>query len=72
MFERAKDKMVGEEGHNNTFPYLDNIIIAEIDQEDHDTNVQRFLEAVQKGNLTQPEQDGRIRNFYQYSGILHL
>ena len=38
------NKMLKEEGFNNTFPDLDNIIIAGVDQEDHDTNIQRFLE----------------------------
>ena len=38
------DKMVEEEGFNNTFPYLDNITIAGVDQDDQDTNVQRFVE----------------------------
>ena len=45
-------KMVEEEGLNITFPYLYNITIAGVNQEEHDTNVQRFIEAVQQRNLT--------------------
>ena len=32
VFERAMDKMVEEKGLNNTFPYLDNLTIAGVDQ----------------------------------------
>ena len=52
VFQRAMDKMVEEEGLNNTFPYLDNITIAGVDQEDNDTDVQRFLKVVQQRNIT--------------------
>ena len=40
VFQKAMDKMVEEEQLNNTFPYLSNITIAGVNQEDHDTNVQ--------------------------------
>ena len=46
VFQRAMDRMIEEEGLNDTFPYLDNITVAGKDQEEHDSNVQRFLEAV--------------------------
>ena len=41
-----------EEGLNDTFPYLDNVTVAGKDQEEHDNNVQRFLEAVRLRNLS--------------------
>ena len=44
--------MVEEDGLNDTFSYLNNITFAGKDQEDHDTNVQRFLQAVQSRNLS--------------------
>ena len=43
--------MVEEDGLNDTFSYLDNVIVAGKDQEEHDTNVQRLL-AVQSRNLS--------------------
>ena len=43
-------KMVEKDGLNDTFSYLNNITFAGKDQEDHDTNVQRFLQAVQSRN----------------------
>ena len=46
VFQRAMDKMVDEDGLNNTFPYLDNMTFAGKDQEEHDTNVQGFLQGV--------------------------
>ena len=41
-----------EDGLNDTFHYLDNITFAGKDQDEHDTNVQRFLQAVQSRNLS--------------------
>ena len=35
-----------EDGLSYTFPYLDFITVAGKDQEKHDTNILRFLEAV--------------------------
>ena len=51
VFQRAMDKMI-EEGLNDTFPYLDIITVAGKDQEEHDSNVQRFLEALRLRNLS--------------------
>ena len=34
VFQRAMDKMVEEEGFKNTFPYLDNITLAGVNQEE--------------------------------------
>ena len=45
VFQRAMDKIIEEEGLNDTFSYLDNMIVAGKDQEEHDSNVQRSLEA---------------------------
>ena len=52
LLQRAMDKMIEEEGLNDTFPYLDNITVAGKDQEEHNSNVQRFLEAVRLRNLS--------------------
>ena len=52
VFQRAMDKMVEEDELNDTFPYLDNITVAEKNQEEHDTNVQRFLQMVQCRNVS--------------------
>ena len=52
VFQRAMDKMVEEDGLNDTFLYLDNLTVVGKDQEVHDTNVQRFLQAVQSRNLS--------------------
>ena len=52
VFQRAMDKMIEEEGLNDTYPYLDNITVAGKDQEEHDSNVQIFLEAVRLRNLS--------------------
>ena len=41
------DKFVDEEGLKDTFPYLDNITVAEWDQEEHDEN-----EVIHRRNLT--------------------
>ena len=46
------DKIVEEDGLNDTFSYLDNLTVAGKDHEDHDTNVPRFLQAVQSRNLS--------------------
>ena len=46
------DKIVEEDGLNDTFFYLTNITFAVKDQEEHDTNVPRFLQAVQSRNLS--------------------
>ena len=48
VFQRAMDKFVEEEGLKDTFPYLDNITVAGHDQHNHDENVRKFREAVQR------------------------
>ena len=52
VFQRAMDKMVDEEGLNDTFPYLDNIAVAGRNQQEHDENVNKFHEAIQRRSLT--------------------
>ncbi|PFX19707.1 Retrovirus-related Pol polyprotein from transposon gypsy [Stylophora pistillata] len=52
VFQRAMDKFVEEESLKETFPYLDNITVAEHDLREHDDNVKKFREAVQRRQLT--------------------
>ncbi|PFX19708.1 Retrovirus-related Pol polyprotein from transposon 17.6 [Stylophora pistillata] len=52
VFQRAMDKFVEEESLKDTFPYLDNITVAGHDQREHDENVKKFREAVQRRQLT--------------------
>ena len=52
VFQRAMDDMVESEKLLDTFTYLDNITVAGRTQEEHDYNVSRFLDAVQKYKLT--------------------
>lgn len=52
VFQRAMDKFVEKEGLKDTFPYLDNITVAGLDQKEHDENVRKFREAIQRRNLT--------------------
>ena len=51
-FQRQMDNFVAENGLQGTFPYLDNITICGKDQEEHDKNLNNFLEAAHKINLT--------------------
>ena len=51
-FQREMDKMVADEGLSVTFPYLDNITVAGRTQEEHDRNVESFLGAINRRNVT--------------------
>ena len=51
-FQRIMDQIVDAENLSGTFPYMDNVTIGGVDQADHDANVKRFLEVVEKYNLT--------------------
>lgn len=51
-FQRTIDGIVKDEGLHDTFPYLDDVTVCGKDQDDHDTNLQNFLAAAQKYNLT--------------------
>ncbi|GCB70464.1 hypothetical protein scyTo_0001292 [Scyliorhinus torazame] len=46
------DRMVDQYGLRAAYPYLDNVTICSHDQQDHDVNLQRFLQAAQSLNLT--------------------
>ena len=52
VFQRTMDNLVKEEKLQGAFPYLDNITIAGHTKEEHDLNVQLFLEVLSKRNLT--------------------
>ncbi|XP_062909829.1 LOW QUALITY PROTEIN: uncharacterized protein LOC134349429 [Mobula hypostoma] len=52
VFQRAMDRMVDQCQLKATFPYLDNITICGHDQQDHDNNLQKFLQAAKSFNLT--------------------
>lgn len=52
VFQRAMDKLVEDENLKDTYPYLDNITVAGTTQAEHDENVQKFFEVVNKRNLT--------------------
>ena len=56
VFQRAMDKLVEEEGLQNTFPYIDNITIAGHTQEEHDRNVSKFMEVISRRKLTLNEE----------------
>jgi len=51
-FQRIIDNVVTQEGLKNTFPYLDNVTVAGVDQADHDRNVAAFLEVIKRRNIT--------------------
>ena len=46
------DNLVQVEGLKDTFPYLDNITVAGHTQEEHDRNVKRLLECLQRRKWT--------------------
>ena len=49
-FQREIDNLIQAENLKNTFPYLDYITVAGRTKEEHDQNVKRFLEALQRRN----------------------
>ncbi|XP_018403046.1 PREDICTED: uncharacterized protein LOC108779970 [Cyphomyrmex costatus] len=51
-FQRIIDQIVQDEGLEDTFPYLDDVTICGKTQQEHDRNLERFLAAAQKYNLT--------------------
>lgn len=51
-FQRMIDKVVEEDNLQGTFPYLDNVTVGGMDQEEHDANVNKFLESCRSRNLT--------------------
>ncbi|XP_062891719.1 uncharacterized protein LOC134339275 [Mobula hypostoma] len=52
VFQRAMDRMVDQCQLKATFPYLDNITIYGHNQQDHNNNLQKFLQAAEVFNLT--------------------
>ena len=46
------DRIVEKYSPKATFPYLDNITVCGYDQADHDTNLQKFMQAAAEVNLT--------------------
>ncbi|XP_046407451.1 uncharacterized protein LOC124172088 [Ischnura elegans] len=51
-FQRNIDRIIKEEKLKGTFPYLDDVTVCGHDQQEHDQNLERFLGAVEKYNLT--------------------
>ena len=50
-FQREMMKFVDENDLEASFPYFDNVTICGKDQEDHDANLEHFLEAAKRKNL---------------------
>jgi len=55
VFQHEMDRMVDHNGLRATFPYLDNVTICGHDQQDHDANLQKFLQTAKHLNLTYNE-----------------
>ena len=51
VFQRLMDNIIKEEKLKDTFPYLDDITVAGVNQADHDKNVEAFLDVVKRQNL---------------------
>ena len=51
VFQRLIDDVVEKDSLKDTFPYLDNVTIGGFSKEQHDKNVERFLESLKKRNL---------------------
>ena len=52
VFQRTINDIIDNNKLKDTFAYVDNITIAGVTQEEHDFNLQRFLEVATKHNLT--------------------
>ena len=50
-FQREMVKFVHEDDLQATFPYLDNVTICGKDQEEHDVNLEQFLEAAKRKKI---------------------
>ena len=55
-FQREMTDFVRNEGLTGVFPYLDDITICGKDQEEHDANLECFLEAAERKNITYNEE----------------
>ena len=51
-FQRIIDDIIQTENLKETYAYLDNITVCRRTQEEHDQNLDRFMETAQKYNLT--------------------
>ena len=51
-FQRIINDVITQEDLSDTFPYLDNVTVAGIDQSDHDRNDAAFREMIKGRNLT--------------------
>jgi transposase InsO family protein len=56
VFQREMDRFVEENSLKATFPYMDNITICGMDQNDHDKNLHEFQVAAERMNLTYNEE----------------
>nr|XP_039250117.1 uncharacterized protein LOC120327823 [Styela clava] len=61
-FQRAMMNLVKEENLTGVFAYLDNITICGHTQQDHDINLQKFLEAAKRRNLKLNKNKKHISN----------
>ena len=55
-FQRIMDSIIKEEGLVGTFAYLDDVTVCGMTQEDHDYNLNRFIEAAKKRNVVYNEE----------------
>ena len=51
-FQSIIDSLVTQEDLMNTFPYLDNVTVAGVDQADHDRNVAALFQMIKQRNIT--------------------
>ena len=51
-FQRTINKIIAEEGLEGTFAYIDDVTIGGMGKQDHDKNLEKFMTAAKKYNLT--------------------
>ena len=51
-FQRTLDDMIESEELRDTFAYVDNVTICGSTQEEHDANLNKFLDVAKKYNMT--------------------
>ena len=51
QFQRKMDKIVEKDELKDTFPYLDNVTVGRMNQEEHDANVSAFVDASKRRHL---------------------
>ena len=52
VFQKLIDNIIKEEKSKDTFPYLDYITVAGVNQADHDKNVEALLDIIKRQNRT--------------------